>query len=268
MSDSALSEYLASEAVRLTDGYARLPIPIGRVSYEQGMIIERKSNIGAFKAYMTLPKQPNDWAKVTLPSRQFTASSQVSPYDRFCIAHELAHLLIFRKTSFIPSDKRMYWKHEAICDEFARTILLPARFIDHLMAYDRLSMIDALCVSANVSWMVAAKRAAFQNHQLSFFIVKESTSAKSILLIYSSSLRNNKLRGSHLIGLLEIKIRKFLASDRSSDVWTLNGATIIQSNIIYARSDEEYRVFIKKDKIYRNQSYLAIEEIDRGSLKQ
>jgi Zn-dependent peptidase ImmA (M78 family) len=52
-------------------------------------------------------------------------SSLYDGYERFLIAHEVGHYILTRKLNALSLNKKDYWKHEWVCDFFARCVLLP-----------------------------------------------------------------------------------------------------------------------------------------------
>lgn len=87
----------------------------------------------------------------------------LSAKERFSIAHELAHWVVWRRFRFLPSSET-YWDHETLCNEFAAELLMPTRalhqFLDRLYK-ERINPIyfpERVKKSAAVSWDAAAKR--------------------------------------------------------------------------------------------------------------
>jgi Zn-dependent peptidase ImmA (M78 family) len=86
----------------------------------------------------------------------------LSARERFSIAHELAHWIVWRRFGFLPSSET-YWEHETICNEFAAGLLVPPhalkRFLEKQYGenVDPVYFPDKVKLSAAVSWDVAAK---------------------------------------------------------------------------------------------------------------
>ena len=88
------------------------------------------------------------------------------PRERFSIAHELAHWVIWRRFGSLPGSESEYWFHETLCNEFAAGLLVPepalSRFLEtqehaqtHPVYYP-----SRIVNLAAVSWDVAAKSIA------------------------------------------------------------------------------------------------------------
>jgi Zn-dependent peptidase ImmA (M78 family) len=87
----------------------------------------------------------------------------LSARERFSIAHEIAHWVIWRRFGSLPSSGTEYWWHETVCNEFAAGLLVPMatlqqflekRYSEHVNpAY----FPEKVRKSAAVSWEVAAK---------------------------------------------------------------------------------------------------------------
>jgi hypothetical protein len=95
-----------------------------------------------------------------------TAALFLSPRERFSIAHELAHWVIWRRFGSLPSSESEYWFHETLCNEFAAGLLVPepalSQFLDtELRAKTHPVYFPSRIVRlAAVSWDVAAKSIA------------------------------------------------------------------------------------------------------------
>jgi hypothetical protein len=55
--------------------------------------------------------------------------SALTGFERFTVAHELAHWLIERDIGFRPQSEREYWALEDICQGFAHALLLPQHLV-------------------------------------------------------------------------------------------------------------------------------------------
>jgi Zn-dependent peptidase ImmA (M78 family) len=88
----------------------------------------------------------------------------LAPGERFSVAHEVGHWVVWRRFGIVPSCKPEYWKHEAICNEFAARLLIPPIFLEGFLSelINRHRVLPiflprALAASAQVSWEVAAR---------------------------------------------------------------------------------------------------------------
>jgi hypothetical protein len=57
---------------------------------------------------------------------------QIRSHERFTIAHEIAHALVWREFRQMPRRRRDYWLHEELCNEFASSLLIPCDFVASL----------------------------------------------------------------------------------------------------------------------------------------
>jgi hypothetical protein len=120
--------------------------------------VAKRKNVPVHKAYLSVDPTRERPALILLPVKQ------IGSFERFCIAHELAHYLLILAFSATPQNKNEYWKHEELCDDFARHLLVPARYVvqklgdestepDHL-----LTLCTNLAQSTRVPWMHTAHR--------------------------------------------------------------------------------------------------------------
>jgi len=96
--------------------------------------------------------------QIRLPSRNRGTS-----YERFSIAHELAHYFLLASGDTTPATKSEYWKLETICDKFARDLLVPADFANDILAHTEktpagmLAASDALAAASRTPWLHVAR---------------------------------------------------------------------------------------------------------------
>jgi len=89
--------------------------------------------------------------------------SVLSARERFSIAHEIAHWVIWRRFGSLPSSGTEYWWHETVCNEFAAGLLVPMAGLKHFLEKQYSENVnpayfpDKVKKSAAVSWEVAAK---------------------------------------------------------------------------------------------------------------
>ena len=85
------------------------------------------------------------------------------PSERFSIAHELAHWVIWRRFRCLPSSHNEYWRHEALANEFAARLLVAPSRLDGFLAEQRAKQVhpidfpSRMAAEAAVSWKVAAR---------------------------------------------------------------------------------------------------------------
>ncbi len=72
----------------------------------------------------------SDRPKIRLYRRDFNAP--LSCRERFSLAHELCHFLIWKKSGELPVPSN-YWKHERVCNAFASKLLVPEWVVNELI---------------------------------------------------------------------------------------------------------------------------------------
>jgi uncharacterized protein DUF955 len=83
--------------------------------------------------------------------------------ERFSVAHELGHWILWRRARAVPGRASEYWLHEALCNEFAAELLVPRvrlqKTVEKLRQQNVRSIFFPATVAraANVSWSVAAR---------------------------------------------------------------------------------------------------------------
>lgn len=128
--------------------------------------------------------------------------------ERFMIVHELGHLILDRDFGINPLGKSEYWKHEDLCDYFARIVLLPDNFLKKSMKNtintpsQRLGLIAFLAKSALVPWAAAAYRVTDFDESIFFFEFEVTTSNNRIkgqeFRATVSTLPDKKYQGTKL----------------------------------------------------------------------
>lgn len=84
-------------------------------------------------------------------------------FNRFSLAHEIGHWVIWRRFGYIPGGDKEYWEHERLCNEFAANLLVPADTLAHHLQVLRRRKIHPvyypriIASTADVSWHVAAR---------------------------------------------------------------------------------------------------------------
>jgi Zn-dependent peptidase ImmA (M78 family) len=92
-----------------------------------------------------------------------TPAPFLSTKERFSIAHELAHWIVWRRFGSVPSSETEYWLHETVCNDFAAKLLVAPRTLQDYIAQQVKDNVDPIyfprnvAKSADVSWEVAAK---------------------------------------------------------------------------------------------------------------
>jgi len=87
----------------------------------------------------------------------------LSARERFSIAHEIAHWIVWRRFGSVPSSETEYWWHETLCNEFAAGLLVPLNTLQRYLERQYSENVnpayfpEKVKKSAAVSWEVAAK---------------------------------------------------------------------------------------------------------------
>ena len=118
--------------------------------------------------------------------------------DRFCIAHQLAHFLLISRYGWNPQEQSRYWDTEAMCDFFARELLVPAAEIgeaDCHNALTALAMCNHITMRTEVPWIQVAKKMSEANPALVLLRLEER---KGRLTVVSTSLPRERGRGIKL----------------------------------------------------------------------
>ena len=90
----------------------------------------------------------------------------LSSRERFSIAHELAHWVVWRRFGAVPSSQAEYWFHENLCNEFAAGLLVPQPALNNFLkklndqGIEPVSFPSRVAQCGAVSWEVAAKSIA------------------------------------------------------------------------------------------------------------
>ncbi|PWV97555.1 uncharacterized protein DUF955 [Hoeflea marina] len=127
------------------------------------------------------PEIPRLAAKLSRPREgkfRYSISLPMVPirsYERFCIAHELAHVAI-EEAQFPENLKHFnHWKIEELCDRFARNLLISDDYISTCLSKnypkntnDWLEFCDLLSRECRVPWMQAGIRITELNNNLAF----------------------------------------------------------------------------------------------------
>jgi Zn-dependent peptidase ImmA (M78 family) len=184
---------LLTDFARTFDGKnTTFPVNLGKLCAELGVRISHKNGIPRFQAYLADVGSNWEDAIIFLP-----AEGLGSPYERFCIAHEIAHLLLFRELVSRPSSASQHWKLEALCDDFARKLLVPDSAIPrHLTSREPISILRtvfALSRAAKVPWIQAALR--ISEFQCDVFFLRLGLVPNERTKILASTFPRQKERG-------------------------------------------------------------------------
>lgn len=252
--------FLQQAACHLAVRYGHVAVPIGRIAFEHGIHIERSISVGKFKARMFVPECKDDWVRVILPQdTHYTLQAGPSNYDRFCVAHELAHLLLYREFSAQPIDQASYWKHESICDEFARTLLIPDEYLERLSEQEiDVHALRRAAEAVKVPIMHVARRVTKAIPHLSFFQLQRQNSDKWKVL--ASSLDGSRSTGRIISNVLSFNIDVFDRSAKFVRSWSLDGSAIHKSGLKNFDPKKAYEIIAHKNIVSRNVIMLSVIE--------
>ena len=155
-----LRSHLRSWAEELNARVSEPPVLVRDICSSLGVFIEKKDTVPQYKAYLSVDPFKDHSALILLPSKE------IGNFERFCIAHELAHYLLLVLFSALPQNKSEYWKHEELCDDFARCLLVPTRYVsqrlhdENASATRYLHLCGEISQSARVPWIQVAHRIA------------------------------------------------------------------------------------------------------------
>jgi Zn-dependent peptidase ImmA (M78 family) len=121
-------------AAELSSSSVKLPVFVSSICKRLGVSVARRGSVPRYKAYLSINPVKGPSAIILLPDKE------IGSFERFCVAHELAHYLLFKLYKAKPISQNEYWRHEKICDEFARHLLILDKHlarISHSLAFCR-----------------------------------------------------------------------------------------------------------------------------------
>ncbi len=155
-SDADISDALAKVVRRLTADVA-LPVDVlGCAQQLDVLITSQDRGDGVKGALVKLTNKP----EIMLCGPPFPR--HLTPKERFSIAHEIGHIIVWRQLGHAPS-KADYWQHEKHANQFASALLLPRNIIRHVVqswTIRSVLMPGKLGQLSEVSWDAAARAVA------------------------------------------------------------------------------------------------------------
>ncbi len=134
------------------------PLNVESVANEFGIALRiRTGNDDRIKAHIELASR----SEIVLERPNF-APQALLPRERFSIAHEIGHWILWHSMQSVPRSDREYWEHEQLCDEFASKLLISRQRLAKgivklgLAGYRPLAFPDIVARRADVSWEAAA----------------------------------------------------------------------------------------------------------------
>jgi hypothetical protein len=87
-----------------------------------GVVLSTASKV-AGKAHGILKLQNGQW-EIVLPAEGGKGRPYLSPRERFTVAHEIGHIVLYHYGLRPPRDRREYWQVEDLCNLFAGQLLI------------------------------------------------------------------------------------------------------------------------------------------------
>jgi uncharacterized protein DUF955 len=171
------------------------PFPIDpcTICERLGVTINRSADVPGRRAHIM---NINGRSSIFLGPRACSTSKELNDWERFLVAHELGHFILYKEQNAKPLGESEYWKHERLCDSFAQWLLIPAHKA-HAAARNSagsaIAQLDASCKlerDARVPWPVAASAISEVEQNAVFFRVADLDS--SYLRVRFSTLPNKK----------------------------------------------------------------------------
>jgi Zn-dependent peptidase ImmA (M78 family) len=181
-------------------------------------------------------RSSNSVAKgASLYKSQKSYEIRVSPnstnaFQNFLIAHELGHYLIEREFSRKPLDKNEYWKHEELCDAFARNIILSEQYMCNKVQKVKLTPEKLMALSVAISkekevtWATAAFRITDFSPNVAFFQINHISKNNNPLFKVKVSTHTKNKKAIHAEFSEDSEFGLFLRK--------LNESSIIEHNLI------------------------------------
>jgi uncharacterized protein DUF955 len=169
------------------------PIDVLRVCAKLGVAVGRSATVPERKAKIV---SSDSGARILLGPGRLADTLELTGWDRFLIAHELGHLILYKEHNAKPLGESEYWKHERLCDSFAHWLLIPAckaheaAAVREPTASARLAASCGLERSGRVPWPVAASAISEVDENVVFFKVADLD--KPHLRVRFSTLSNKK----------------------------------------------------------------------------
>src|SRR5437660_641911 len=95
----AYQEQLRGWAEALVRPAPRTPISVERICGDLGIKTQRSTSVAPFKSYLSFNSSEGDVATILLPE---VARAENYNFERFCIAHELAHYVLLVHHNLTP----------------------------------------------------------------------------------------------------------------------------------------------------------------------
>jgi hypothetical protein len=112
----------------------------------------------------SLNRSPDGWEVVLARPAERLHEPGLSQFERFTIAHEIAHYLVEARFGYQPGSQRQYWWLEDMCNEFAGALLIPQEAVlnelqaEPLKARSLIGAVHRISSQAEVNLEPAARR--------------------------------------------------------------------------------------------------------------
>jgi hypothetical protein len=186
MSDLPLREALARSQAELNPS-GQWPVRIAEIASALGIALQIRTASGNEIADLEIGDNP----VITL-YRRSKRRRELDGNERFSVAHELGHWILWRRARAVPRRASEYWLHEALCNQFAANLLVPQlhlrRAVEELREQKIRSVFfpTTIARAANVSWSVAARAITTIYPTLGYLKLVAHSSSR--LLVHTSSV--------------------------------------------------------------------------------
>jgi hypothetical protein len=188
MSDQRLRDALVRASVEL-NGARNWPFEVTDVVRKLGLKLRVEArHPGRIQALLTIGIAPT----ITL-YRGSQRSDELNGSERFSLAHEVGHWVLWRRAGAVPAPGKSYWEHEALCNYFASDLLVPPPRVETFVAALRKAKVKSVFFpglvarSAKVSWTVAARAITSVHPRLRYLRLRSVSASR--LFVCSSSLQ-------------------------------------------------------------------------------
>lgn len=165
--------HLVRSAAKIFEESPDLPVRMEKICALFKVDVMYSGEVPRAKAYLRLEPGFQNNVKILLPEERMGQS-----HERFCIGHELAHLLLWRMHKAVPHGNSEYWQFEEICDEFARRLLMPESAVRQVLSENGsdagalLRDSYRLANLAKAPWAQSARRISETEKRVNFFRIK------------------------------------------------------------------------------------------------
>ena len=191
---------LLATAERLRNSMS-MPIPLGPICRELGVVSVRRSQIQSAPAFLVdADSKPKILLNASAPGAG-TGQQAFTSWERFAVAHELGHLVLYRAKGPIPAGPSEYWQVEALCDAFARRLLVSDSEVRAAgkdagdTPTQRLQLSSRMAVKARIPWSAAAQRVGEIVGDCAFFRIER---ARENFKVVTSTLPKKKAVGQKI----------------------------------------------------------------------